>query len=114
METHGWGQGVAVIANSRYERKHVIRAHNGPHDEVEAHVDHHEFNITPEGHALVSAYRTYSNVDLRPVGGPASGVMVAGVCQEIDIATGKLIFEWDSLAERGPAGGGEPAVRLQR
>jgi hypothetical protein len=102
VETHGWGQGVAVVANSRYERKHVIRAYNGPHDEVELHVDHHEFNITPDGHALVSAYRTYSNVDLRPVGGPASGVIVAGVCQEIDIATGKLIFEWDSWQDGVP------------
>ncbi|HXS63977.1 MAG TPA: arylsulfotransferase family protein [Streptosporangiaceae bacterium] len=96
VETHGWGQGVAVVANRAYQRKHVIHAHTGPHDEVKLHVDHHEFNITPEGHALISAYRTYSNIDLRPVGGPASGVMVAGVCQEIDIATGKLIFEWDS------------------
>ncbi len=96
VETHGWGQGVAVVADSSYRRKHVIKAHNGPHDVAELHVDHHEFNITPEGHALVSCYRTYSDVDLRPVGGPAKGVMVAGVCQEIDIATGKLVFEWDS------------------
>jgi Arylsulfotransferase (ASST) len=96
VETHGWGQGVAVVTDSSYRRKRVIRAHSGPHDLVPLHVDHHEFNITPEGHALVSCYRIYDDIDLRPVGGPAKGVMAVGVCQEIDIATGKLIFEWDS------------------
>ncbi len=102
VETHGWGQGVAVIADSAYHRRHVIRAHSGPHDRSGLNVDHHEFNITPDGHALVSAFRTYYDVDLRPVGGPAKGVMVAGVCQEIDIATGELIFEWDSLQDGVP------------
>lgn len=103
VETHGWGQGVAVIADSGYHRRHVIRAHSGPHDRGgQLNVDHHEFNITADGHALVSAFRTYDDVDLRPVGGPAKGVMVAGVCQEIDIATGKLIFEWDSLQDGVP------------
>ncbi|HET7013575.1 MAG TPA: arylsulfotransferase family protein [Streptosporangiaceae bacterium] len=103
VETHGWGQGVAVIADSGYHRRHVIRAHSGPRDRGrQLNVDHHEFNITPDGHALVSAFRTYSDVDLRPVGGPAKGVMVAGVCQEIDIATGELIFEWDSLQDGVP------------
>jgi hypothetical protein len=103
VETHGWGQGVAVIADSGYHRRHVIRAHSGPHDRGgQLNVDHHEFNITPDGHALVSAFRTYDDVDLRPVGGPAKGVMVAGVCQEIDIATGELIFEWDSLQDGVP------------
>jgi hypothetical protein len=102
VETHGWGQGVAVIADSAYHRRQVISAHSGPHDRGELHVDHHEFNITPDGHALVSAYRTYHDVDLRPVGGPAKGVMVAGVCQEIDIATGELVFEWDSFQDGVP------------
>lgn len=102
VETHGWGQGVAVIADTGYHRRHVIRAHSGPHDRGGLNVDHHEFNITPDGHALVSAFRTYDDVDLRPVGGPAKGVMVAGVCQEIDIATGELIFEWDSLQDGVP------------
>ncbi|HET9893792.1 MAG TPA: arylsulfotransferase family protein [Streptosporangiaceae bacterium] len=102
VETHGWGQGVAVIADSAYHRRHVIRAHSGPHDRSKLNVDHHEFNITADGHALVSAFRTYYDVDLRPVGGPSKGVLVAGVCQEIDIATGKLIFEWDSLQDGVP------------
>jgi hypothetical protein len=92
-------RGAAVIADSAYHRRHVIRAHSGPADRSGLNVDQHEFNITPGGHALVSAFRTYFDVDLRPVGGPARGVIAAGVCQEIDIATGELIFEWDSLRD---------------
>jgi len=103
VETHGWGQGVAVIADSGYHRRHVIRAHGGPRDRGgQLNVDHHEFTITADGHALVSAFRAYDDVDLRPVGGPRKGVVVAGVCQEIDIATGELVFEWDSLQDGVP------------
>ncbi len=97
IETHGWGQGVAVIASASYERKHTIHAHNSKVDKVPLKVDHHEFNITPEGHALVTCFRTHFDVDLRSIGGPKDGVIASGVCQEIDIATNKLIFEWDSL-----------------
>jgi hypothetical protein len=92
VETHGWGQGQAVIADSTYTRKHTIHA-------VGANIklDHHEFNITPENTALVTIFKQHNGVDLRPVGGPKDGVMVSGVFQEIDIATNKLIWQWDSL-----------------
>ncbi len=87
----GFGQGVGVIADSSYQKIHTVHAANG------LQADLHEFNVTPQGTALITAYRPYPNVDLRPVGGPASGWLVAGVAQEIDIATGKLLFEWDSM-----------------
>src|SRR5579863_563688 len=77
VETHGWGQGVAVIADSAYQRRHVIRAHSGPHDRGGLKVGRHEFNLTPHGLALGSAFRAYREVDLPPVGGPAKGVNVA-------------------------------------
>ena len=32
--------------------------------------------------------------DLSKVGGPADGVLYDGVIQEIDIATGRKVFEW--------------------
>ena len=47
VETHGWGQGVAVVANRAYQRKHVIHAHTGPHDEAKLHVDHHSSTSRP-------------------------------------------------------------------
>ena len=35
--------------------------------------------------------------DLSGVGGPTHGVALAGVVQEIDIPTGRVLFEWSSL-----------------
>src|SRR5262249_44054347 len=92
VETHGWGQGQAVIADSTYTRKHTIHAVGQG-----IKLDHHEFNITPQNTALVTIFKQHNGVDLRPVGGPKDGVMVSGVFQEIDIATNKLIWQWDSL-----------------
>jgi Arylsulfotransferase (ASST) len=92
VETHGWGQGQAVIADSTYTRKHTIHAVG-----KDVKLDHHEFNITPQNTALVTIFKQHNGVDLRPVGGPKDGVMVSGVLQEIDIATNKLIWQWDSL-----------------
>jgi hypothetical protein len=86
----GHGEGEAVIADSSYQVSHVIQAQNG------LKADLHEFVITPQGTALISAYRTHAGVDLSSIGGPKSGYLYSGVVQEIDIATGTLLFEWDS------------------
>ncbi|HEY3976879.1 MAG TPA: arylsulfotransferase family protein [Streptosporangiaceae bacterium] len=87
---NGWGLGRGVIADSSYRTAHVIRAARG------LQADLHELFLTPQGTALITAYRT-SPADLSAVGGPASGgYVVSGVAQEIDIATGALVFEWDS------------------
>ncbi len=86
----GWGEGDAVVADSSYRRIHTIHAARG------LRADHHEFNITAQGTALITAYRRRV-ANLRAVGGPARGALVSGVAQEIDIATGKLLFEWDSF-----------------
>jgi hypothetical protein len=90
----GHGEGEAVIADASYRVRQVIRAHNG------LMADLHEFYITPQGTALITAYRRHSNVDLRERGGPANGYLLSGVAQEIDIATGELLFEWDSYRPR--------------
>jgi hypothetical protein len=92
----GFGQGQLIVADSSYQIKHVIRAHGGQL------ADFHEFVISSQNTALITIYRRHSNVDLRPVGGPASGYLVSGVAQEIDIATGKLLWEWDSWAQSNP------------
>ena len=90
----GYGEGVAKIADDSYQITHTIRAHNG------LQVDEHEFNITPQGTALVSAFHK-QRYDLSRLGGPKHGWLLSGVAQEIDIATGKLLFEWDSLDHVG-------------
>jgi hypothetical protein len=86
----GYGEGVAVIADSSYRTTHTIRAHG------DLQVDLHEFLLTDQGTALITAYRS-APADLSAVGGPRRGWVLSGVLQEIDVATGKLVFEWDSL-----------------
>jgi len=86
----GYGEGTAVIADSSYRTIATIKAGRG------LQADLHEFVISPQDTALVTAYRPVTT-DLSGVGGPAHGVALSGVVQEIDIPTGKVLFEWDSL-----------------
>jgi hypothetical protein len=85
----GYGLGRLAIADSSYRVRHVISAANG------LMADLHEFVVTPQGTALITAYKR-SKADLSSIGGPKNGYLLSGVAQEIDIATGKLLFEWDS------------------
>ena len=87
---NGHGDGVAVIADSSYRVIRTIRAAQG------LQADLHEFTLTPQGTALITAYRPVTT-DLSAVGGPARGTVFSGVVQEIDVATGKLLFSWESL-----------------
>ena len=58
--------------------------------------DQHEFRLTDKGTALITIYHAVP-YDLTPYGGPADGQVFDGVIQEIDVATGQLLFEWHSL-----------------
>jgi hypothetical protein len=86
----GYGLGVDVIANANYHTVAIVRAGNG------LQADEHEFNITPQGTAYVLAYSPVQT-SLASAGGPASGVAVEGVIQEIDIHSGLVMWEWHSL-----------------
>lgn len=55
--------------------------------------DLHDFVITENGTALITVY-DIKPADLTLLGGPKSGWIYDGVFQEIDIETGKLLFEW--------------------
>ena len=86
----GTGQGLAVIADTSYRTIATINAGNG------LAADLHEFVITPQNTALITAYRQRTT-SLSAVGGPARGALLSGVVQEIDIPTGRVLFEWDSF-----------------
>jgi hypothetical protein len=86
----GYGEGQVVIADSSYRTIATVKAGPG------LQVDLHEFVISPQDTALIPAYRRVTT-NLSKVGGPARGVALSGVVQEIDIPTGKVLFEWDSL-----------------
>ena len=90
----GEGHGEGVIYDSAYRPVRRVRAGNG------FTADLHEFELTPQGTALLLIYDAVKR-DLRGVGGVRDGVVVQAVVQEVDIATGLVLFEWHSLGNVG-------------
>lgn len=86
----GLTQGTDYIADASYHVIASVHAGNG------LDTDGHEFLLTPQGTALVTAYHQVP-YDLSSVGGPPDGQVIDGVVQEIDVATGRVLFEWHSL-----------------
>jgi hypothetical protein len=86
----GVGIGEDVIFDSSYKQIAQVHAANG------LAADLHEFQLTPDGHALITAYYPVY-WDESPVHGPRRGIVLDAVVQEIDIKTGLLLFQWDSL-----------------
>ena len=58
--------------------------------------DLHEFDLTPQGTALISAYEPI-HWNLSSIGGPSDGLLNDCVVQEIDVRTGLVMFEWHAL-----------------
>lgn len=58
--------------------------------------DIHEFVITKRGTALLLGFKVVPR-DLTSVGGVKNGRVVDAVIQEIDLSTGKLVFDWSAL-----------------
>ncbi|RMJ21611.1 Arylsulfotransferase ASST [Aspergillus sp. HF37] len=81
------GEGSYYMLNSSYEVAHIVSAANGLKGDV------HEFKITPDDTALMSIYEI-TQMDLTAVGRAADGWVYDGLFQEIDIASGALLFEW--------------------
>jgi arylsulfotransferase ASST len=86
----GYGKGHVVIADSSYRPIATVNAGHG------LAADLHEIVITPQDTALITIYKPVT-ANLSRVGGPAKGVVLAGVVQEIDIASGRVLFEWSSI-----------------
>ncbi|HEY2714967.1 MAG TPA: arylsulfotransferase family protein [Solirubrobacterales bacterium] len=85
----GVAQGTDYIYDDQYQQVAAVNAGNG------LSADGHEFLITPQGTALVLAYTT-ATADLTSIGGPPNQTVIDGVVQEIDIKTGKVLFQWNS------------------
>jgi Arylsulfotransferase (ASST) len=89
-EAAGVGSGQDMILNSSYQVVKVVTAGNG------LAADLHEFQLTPRGTALITAAYPVI-VDASSVKGATNEVVVDAVVQEIDVATGLVEFQWDSL-----------------
>ena len=85
----GLASGTDYIYNDHYQQIATVNAGNG------LSADGHEFLITPWNTALILSYTT-ATADLTSIGGPADQTVVDGVVQEVDIATGKVLFQWNS------------------
>ena len=81
---------IDFILDSTYSVVAKVQAGNG------YNADQHEFQLTPQNTALI-AINDVVQADLSSVGGPASGSVDEGSVQEINIATGAVLFEWHSL-----------------
>ena len=90
----GHGVGEHVIFEDSYREIARVRAGNGYRGEL------HEFLITPQDTALLTAYNPVP-ADLSAVGGPKYGAVWGGIAQELDIETGRVLFEWHSLEHVG-------------
>jgi hypothetical protein len=85
----GLSSGTDYIYNRHYQQIATVNAGNG------YSADGHEFLITPWNTALILSYTT-ATADLTSIGGPADQTVIDGIVQEIDIRTGKVLFQWNS------------------
>jgi hypothetical protein len=86
------GDTTDYILDTSYNVVATVQAGNGYDADI------HEFEITPQGTALITIYNNIPT-DLSAVGGSANGTVQEGVVQEINIATGAVVFEWHSLTD---------------
>ena len=85
----GLSSGTDYIYNDRFQPLATVNAGNG------LSADGHEFLITPWNTALILSYTT-ATANLSSIGGPSDQTVINGVVQEIDIATGQVLFQWNS------------------
>jgi hypothetical protein len=83
--------GTDYIYNDRYRQVARVRAGNGDT------TNFHEFLLIPGGDAMVLA-NTVRTANLTSIGGPADQRVIDGLVQEVNIKTGRVLFQWDSAA----------------
>ena len=81
--------GTDYLYNDRYRQIAEVKGGNG------YSADGQEFLITPWNTALIIA-DTITTANLTSIGGPADQKVVDSIVQEINISTGKVLFQWDS------------------
>jgi len=90
VASYGVGKrGECPIMDSSYNLIKTVVAGNG------LQADLHEFILTNEGTAYLTAYREVVR-DLSVVDGPKRGTMLDAIVQEVDVASGAVLFEWHS------------------
>jgi hypothetical protein len=83
------GEGHYEIYDPTYRVIAQVYAGNGYHGDL------HDFVLTERGTALLTCYGT-ATADLSSFGGATDGSYFYGVVQEVDVATGQVLFQWRS------------------
>jgi hypothetical protein len=91
-----WMNGVNeyVVFDHSYREIARLSAGNGRNG------DHHEFLISPQDTALILIYSPV-RWDLSSIGGLKNGRVWQAIVQELDIESGKVLFEWHSIEHVG-------------
>ena len=87
----GYGQGEAVVLDDAYREIARVRAAGG------RSMDLHALALSAEGTALFTCYPQTVQMDLSSIGAPRNSQVLESIIQEVDIASGRLLFEWRSL-----------------
>jgi Arylsulfotransferase (ASST) len=89
MDGHGV-DGEDMIVNRSYRTVATLHAGYGYSSDL------HEFQLTTHGTALIDAYVPV-RANLSSRGGPSNGIVYDCVIQELDVRTGRVLWEWHSL-----------------
>jgi hypothetical protein len=92
----GHGTGGYTIADSAYRTIAVVRPGHGLVGDI------HEFLITSRGSALLTIFHRVRR-DVSALGGATNAEVFEGVVQEVDVASGRVLFEWHSIDHVRPA-----------
>jgi outer membrane protein assembly factor BamB len=88
------GYGVGEIGNDAYHPIASIRAGRG------LQTDLHDLQLTSRGTAIITAYETTA-ADLTSIGGSSKAQVFVGHVQEVDLASGRVLLDWNSLDHIG-------------
>ncbi|HEX3617922.1 MAG TPA: arylsulfotransferase family protein [Solirubrobacteraceae bacterium] len=97
----GYGAGVGKIIDQTYATVATVG------DAKTLPIDLHEFNLTSRGTALATHYEQRP-ADLSSIGGAKNGQLLVGHALEIDVETGKVLFDWSSIDHVGLAESYQP------
>jgi hypothetical protein len=82
--------GQGMVMGQSYRTMHIVTAGHGYTSDL------HEFQLTPQGTALIDAYVPV-RMNLSSYGGPKNGTVYDNVIQNIDIKSNHVLWEWHSL-----------------
>jgi Arylsulfotransferase (ASST) len=94
LKPNGYGEGTWVIADRSYQEIARVRAGRGLQGDL------HEIQLTDRGTALVSIYHHVKR-DLTELGSVADADVLDSAIQEIDVKTGKVLWQWSAVKHVG-------------